>query len=75
MTRGSYPVVAANGEAFPPNLWVERGVRVYPVQFVSNSAPVAETIIAPVPGDWFMAGAVTEDSNRITQAVRLLLSF
>ncbi|XP_018027071.1 uncharacterized protein LOC108682421 isoform X2 [Hyalella azteca] len=68
ITQGSYPVVAVNGEEFPANLWVDRGVKVYPVELSSNSVPVSLTIISPVPGSWFMAGAVTEDSNRITQA-------
>ncbi|KAA0202300.1 hypothetical protein HAZT_HAZT001296 [Hyalella azteca] len=49
-------------------MWVDRGVKVYPVELSSNSVPVSLTIISPVPGSWFMAGAVTEDSNRITQA-------
>uniref|UniRef100_A0A6A7G2I8 Transmembrane protein 8B n=1 Tax=Hirondellea gigas TaxID=1518452 RepID=A0A6A7G2I8_9CRUS len=68
LTPGSYPVVAAEGEQFPSGLWVDRGVAVYPVQLVSDDVPVLHNVVAPVPGPWFMAGAVMEDSNRITQA-------
>lgn len=73
LTPGSYPVVAGVGEAFPPELWVDRGVAVYPVNLKSDEKPVVHTILAPVPGPWFMAGAIMEDSNRITQAVSTAL--
>ena len=69
LTRGSYPVVAPLGEAFPPTLWIDRGMRVYPVDLKSDTKPVYQSVQSPIPGPWFVAGAVMEDSNRITQAV------
>ena len=44
-------------------------MRVYPIDLQSDNQPVSESILAPVPGPWFVAAAIMEDDERITQAV------
>lgn len=69
LSFGSYPVVAAEGEAFSDNLWIDRGIAVYPVNLRTDNKDVVKTLVAPAPGPWFVIGAIMKDSNRITQAV------
>lgn len=68
----SYPVINPDGAKYPPGLWVNRS-RMYEAHLRSDLKPALLSVHYPVAGDWFMVAFIDEASNRITQAVRVVL--
>lgn len=64
--------MSPDGSTFPDLAWISRQP-VYQATLLSDLTPVFLTVVGPQPGDWFMVAFIFDDSNRITQAVRVLI--